>query len=87
VLGFGNYTILSQPIVTSYSRSGTQFNLSVQRVTNLSYSLWHAATLDSLAWSPVANALVITNNASTVTLTDPTATNTQQFYRVGASMQ
>ena len=83
----GNYqNTLALPIVTAFARSDAQFAISVQRVTNLTYSLWRAPVLNDLAWSPATNAVVVTNNSTTVTLTDTNAAPEILYYRVRAAL-
>jgi hypothetical protein len=58
-------------------------SVTVQRNTNLVYELWRAQVLEDNAWSPVTNALVVTNGAASVTLTDTNApTGSGSFYSV-----
>ncbi len=85
VLKLGDYqAALATPIINSFARSNLQFIVNVQRNLTNSYGLWRASALDGLNWSPLTNALVVTNGASSVTLTDTNATATQNFYRVRA---
>lgn len=86
VMRLGDYqSILSPPTLTSLGSSNGQFAVTVLRTTNISYALWGATVLDDLAWAPVTNAVIMTNGASTVTLTDTKATNGAFFYRVMAT--
>ena len=80
----GYQNTLAQPIITSASFSNAQFNATVQRATNLTYGLWKAPVLDSLAWTPVTNAVVTTNSPTQVTVRDPNPVGGQTFYRVVA---
>src|SRR5205823_3285279 len=48
----GYQTALAQPLITSSAYTNAQFALTVQRATNLACTLWRAAVLDDLAWSP-----------------------------------
>ena len=85
VMKLGDYqTALSPPVITSLMRSNSQFLVTVQRNLTNSYGLWRASALDGLNWSPLTNALVVTNGASSVTLTDTNAAAAQNFYRVRA---
>ncbi len=83
-LKLGDYQdTLAAPAITSLAPADSQFAITVERIAGLTYSLWRAATPDTLAWSPVTNAL-ITLDIATVTLTDTNAAGSQQFYRIGA---
>ena len=85
MLKLGDYQIaLTPPVITSLARSNAQFVVTVQRNPTNSYGLWRASSLEGLAWSPLTNALVITNGAASVTLTDTNASLSQNFYRVRA---
>ena len=85
VLKLGDYqTALARPVINSVARSNLQFAVNVQRNLTNSYGLWRAGALDGLNWSPLTNALVVTNGASSVTLTDTNAAAAQNFYRVMA---
>jgi arylsulfatase A-like enzyme len=85
VLKLGDYQAsLTRPVISGFGRSNLQFSVNVQRNLTNSYSLWRASALDGLDWSPLTNVLVITNSASSVTLTDTNAVTTQNFYRVMA---
>jgi arylsulfatase A-like enzyme len=83
VMKLGDYQIaLAAPVITGFAKTNAQFSVNVQRnLTNI-YGLWRASTLDGLNWSPLTNALVVTNGASSVTLTDTNAAAAQNFYRV-----
>jgi hypothetical protein len=70
------------PIISGFTRATSQFRVTVPRGTNWAYVLWKATTLEELRWAPLPNALVLTNDATSVTLTDTNATETAQFYRV-----
>jgi hypothetical protein len=72
---------IPQPSVTHVTATTSQITLTVPRNLSLNYSLWRAAELNDLAWAPVTNAVVTTNGASSITLTDPGATNSGFFYR------
>ena len=76
---------VAAPVITGLNRTGAQFNLNVQRATNLTYGLWRADTLADLAWAPLSNAVIATNGASSVTLTDPNTSGSPHFYRVRAA--
>ena len=56
-----------------------QFSLELTGAANQSYTVQVTTNLNSAKWS----TLLITNNtgANTFLITDPTATNTQRFYR------
>ena len=83
----GNYqSALVPPTLTSFGSTSGQFTITVQRTANLSYALWRAGALDDLAWAPLTSAVIVTNGATSVTLTDPSATNENNFYRVMAAM-
>jgi len=83
----GNYqSTLAAPNISAFTKTSSQFAISVQRVTNLTYSLWRAPILDDLAWSPATNSIVITNNSTTVTLTDTNSVGVNFYYRVEASL-
>jgi arylsulfatase A-like enzyme len=73
---------IAQPSVTHVSTAASQVTLTVPRNTALNYSLWRAAELNDLAWAPVTNAIIDTNGTTSITLTDPGATNAGFFYRV-----
>jgi len=77
----GYQTAIPQPNITGITRSNNQTIVTVQRNTNLSYSLWRSYIFDDLAWAP-APTVVVTNNPSTITLTDTNATADHLFYRV-----
>jgi hypothetical protein len=84
-LKLGDYqTALGKPVVNSFGKTNAQFSVNVQRNLTNSYGLWRASALDGLNWSPLTNALVVTNGASSVTLTDTNAAGTQNYYRVMA---
>ena len=81
----GDYqNTLAAPVITSFARSNSQFTVTVTRNVTNSYGLWRALSLDGLSWSPLTNAVVLTNNA-VVTLTDTNAPNNQSFYRAVTS--
>jgi arylsulfatase A-like enzyme len=87
VMRIANYQAnISPPVVTDFAKSNDQFTISVLRTNNVSYGLWRASTLDDLAWVPVMNVLVTTNNLSTLTLTDTNATAEAYFYQVVATV-
>ncbi|MCX6895224.1 MAG: sulfatase-like hydrolase/transferase [Verrucomicrobia bacterium] len=81
-LKLAGYSPLAAPVITGVGKTNLQFTATVARATNLTYSLWRAATFDELAWSPQTNALVVTNGAASVSLTDTNAGGAQNFYRV-----
>jgi arylsulfatase A-like enzyme len=81
----GDYqTALSKPLINSFGKTNAQFSVNVLRNHTNSYGLWRASALDGLNWSPITNALIVTNGTSTVTLTDTNAAAGQNFYRVQA---
>ena len=83
VMKLGDYQIaLAPPVITGLARSNAQFIITVQRNLTNRYGLWRAGSFDALAWAPLTNALVVTNNSTTVTLTDTNTTAAQNFYRV-----
>jgi hypothetical protein len=85
VLKLGDYQIaLAPPVITGFAKTNAQFSVNVQRNLTNSYGLWCASALDGLNWSPLTNALIVTNGASSVTLTDTNAAAAQNFYRVRA---
>lgn len=75
-------TALAPPVITGLARSNEQFIVTVQRNLTNRYGLWRATALDGLNWAPLTNALIVTNDASRVTLTDTNASAAQNFYRV-----
>lgn len=82
----GSYqNTVAAPVITGFNRAGAQFNLTVQRATNLTYGLWRADTLADLAWAPLSNAVIVTNGASSVTFTDTNTAGAPRFYRVRAT--
>ncbi len=82
VLKFGYYqTNFAVPTLTGIANANSTFNLTVQRNTNVNYSLWRAPVYDELAWVPVTNAIIVTNGTATVTLTDTNAASGSYFYR------
>lgn len=82
----GSYqNTVAAPVITGFNRIGSQFNLTVQRTTNLTYGLWRADTLADLAWAPLTNAVIVTNGASSVTFTDTNTAGAPRFYRVRAT--
>jgi hypothetical protein len=81
-LGLGGYSALTQPVLTNFNKPGDVFTTTVSRNTNLTYSLWHSTSLNALSWAPVTNAIIVTNGAVTVTLSDTNAPLGQNFYRV-----
>jgi arylsulfatase A-like enzyme len=81
----GYQSAFAQPVIATSQYGNSQFSLGVQRATNLAYSLWRAPILDELAWSPVSDAIIVTNSPTVVTLTDKHATNSAGYYRVVAS--
>ena len=84
-IALGDYqNILTPPAITTWSQANHQFTITLQRSTNLTYSLWRAPILDPLAWSPLTNAIAVTNSLTTLTLTDPAANANASFYRVMA---
>ncbi len=84
-LKFGYYqTNLAVPAIAGLARENNRFDLTVQREVSVNYSLWRAPVLEDLAWSPVTNAVIVTNGTSTVTLTDPNAVSGNYFYRAMA---
>ncbi len=84
-LKLGDYqTALGKPVINSFGKTNTQFFVNVQRNLTNSYGLWRASALDGLNFSPLTNALVVTNDASSMTLTDTNAAGAQNFYRVQA---
>jgi hypothetical protein len=74
---------LVAPTISSFTRSNSQFTVTVTRATNMTYRLWRAATLSDLAWAPVTNATVLTNG-SVVSLADPNAAAAANLYQVEA---
>jgi arylsulfatase A-like enzyme len=72
-------------IITNFGKTNLQFSITVQRTTNVTYSLWRAFELDALAWLPMTNAVIVTNGAATVTLIDTNAAAARNFYRVVAT--
>jgi arylsulfatase B len=68
--------------ITGYSLTGGRFNVIAQREADAICTLWQASGLDELSWSPVTNAVVVTNQATTVTLTDTNAIGGARFYQV-----
>ena len=85
VIALGAYQdALAAPVITGMVRTSGQFSVTVQRATNLTYALWRAPSLDSLAWAPLTNALIATNSPSLLTLTDNNAAADYYFYRVMA---
>ena len=83
LMKLGDYQIaLAPPVITGFARSNSQFVVTVQRNLTNSYGLWRAASLNGLEWAPLTNAVVVTNNSTTVTLTDTNAPTTQNYYRV-----
>jgi len=81
----GDYQIaLAPPVITGFARSNAQCLVTVQRNLTNSYGLWRASAPDGLNWSPLTNALVVTNGAGSVTLTDTNAAASQNFYRIMA---
>ena len=73
------------PVITGFSKTTGEFVITVQWAANTGYRLWRASTLDDLGWAPLSGAVVLTNNSSTVTLTDPNPQASANFYRVVAS--
>lgn len=83
----GSYqNTVAAPVITGFNRNGAQFNLTVQRATNLTYGLWRADSLADLAWAPLTNAVIATNGASSVSLADTNAISSPHFYRVRATL-
>jgi arylsulfatase A-like enzyme len=81
----GDYqTALAAPVITNFAKTNAQFTVTVTRNATNSYALWRATSLDGLSWSPLTNALVITN-VSLVALTDTNTPSSASFYRVVAS--
>ena len=78
----GYQSTLAQPVIVSAGKTNLQFTATVARATNLFYTLWRAPVFDDLAWSPQTNAVVVTNNLASVSLTDTNAGGSQNFYRV-----
>ena len=78
----GYQRALAQPVITGSSKTNNAFTVTVQRDTNLVYSLWRSLDFGELGWSPVTNAVAVTNSPTQVTLTDTNASDGQQFYRV-----
>jgi len=72
-------------VITHVAKINLPFSITVQRTTNLAYSLWRAAELNDLAWVPLTNAVIATNGTATVRLTDTNAAAAQSFYRVVAT--
>jgi arylsulfatase B len=84
-LKLGDYQIaFAPPVITGLGKTNAQFSVTVQRNLTNSYGLWRTSALDGLNWSPLTNALVVTNGASSVTLTDTNAAAAHNFYRVRA---
>jgi arylsulfatase A-like enzyme len=81
-LKLAGYAGAAPPVIAGSAFTNSQFTLTVHRATNLTYSLWRAPVLNELAWAPVTNAIVTTNSLIAVSLTDPAATNIENFYRV-----
>lgn len=75
---------IPQTTITSLGKTNAHFSLTVLQTTNLTYSLWKAATLEEFAWTPVTNAIV-TSNATSATFTDSNALGASAFYRVIAT--
>jgi arylsulfatase B len=84
---FGDYqNLIAAPTVAALTNTYPQFTLTVARNTNAHYTLWRAPVPDNdLAWAPVTNAVITTNGAATVTLTDPFALLDRYYYRAMAT--
>jgi hypothetical protein len=78
----GYQEALSQPVIADTTRQGDLFTLTVTGESNLIYTLWQTASLDTPEWAPVTNAIVASNSPTEKRLTDPAATSEHQFYRV-----
>ncbi len=81
-LGMGHYSTVTQPLLTNITKGNNLFTGTVSRNSSLNYSLWRCSVLDALNWTPVTNAIVVTNGLSTVTLSDTNAVGAQSYYRV-----
>jgi hypothetical protein len=80
-MNLGQYqTVLASPAISAFNRQTAQFTATVSGTTN-TFRLWRADTLGALAWSPVTNAVIITNG-SNVLLTDKNPPPAAAFYRV-----
>jgi len=69
-------------VIANVAKTNSQFSITVQRTTNLTYLLWGANELNPLAWVPLTNAVISTDGTSTITLAHTNATASQTFYRV-----
>lgn len=72
------------PRISSVSKSGFNLQVTTDYREGVEYALWRNDGLESSTWSRVTGAL--TNLvSSTLSLTDPNATQPKGFYRVGVS--
>ena len=72
------YSTNTGPRITSQAWSNGQFSLSITQAA--SYALWRCDDLGTTFWSPVTNAVVLTNGA-TVTLKDVSPPSKGAFYK------
>jgi hypothetical protein len=85
-LKFTPYEIaILPPVITGFVKTNSQFRVTVERVANVSYSLWRATDLNAAFWTRLNNALIITNGSASVTLTDTNAVTAGSFYRVAVT--
>ena len=68
------------PIIQITSQSTHSFTFSCSTITNQLYQIQSATNLVSGIWTNLGNPITATN--STMILSEPIATNMQQFYRV-----
>ena len=73
------YTMNTGPRIASQNWSNGQFSLTVTQAAN--YALWRCEDVSSTFWTPVTNAVALTNGA-TVTLKDVSPPATRAFYKV-----
>ena len=67
------------PLITSPTRSGTQFSVQVTTASGFTYYLEYKTSLTNLIWNVAAS---VPGNGAVQTLTDTTATDPQRVYRV-----
>lgn len=77
---------LSRFHIESIMKNATGFAVSFASSASRRYTLYHRPNLDSGGWMNIPTQTDILGSGGVDTLTDPSPTGTQRFYRVGVSL-
>jgi hypothetical protein len=77
---------LSRFHIESITKNATGFAVSFASSASRRYTLYHRPNLDSGSWMNIPTQTDILGSGGVDTLTDPSPTGTQRFYRVGVSL-